>query len=83
MSREFNEVCRKVGNEGIVLLKNDHNVLPLEKGTSVSLFGRIQSNYIKSGTGSGGMVNVEYVVNIPQGLTNVGLNLNQELVQIY
>ena len=83
MSREFNEVCRKVGSEGIVLLKNDHNVLPLEKGTSVSLFGRIQSNYIKSGTGSGGMVNVEYVVNIPQGLTNVGLNLNQELVQIY
>ena len=62
MGKEFNEVCRKVGSEGIVLLKNDKQVLPLQQGTCVSVFGRIQSNYIKSGTGSGGLVNVEYVV---------------------
>ena len=68
MSKEFNDVCRKVGSEGIVLLKNDNQVLPLAKGTKVSVFGRIQSNYIKSGTGSGGLVNVSYVVNIPEGL---------------
>lgn len=83
MSKKFNEICRKVGSEGIVLLKNDNQVLPLAKGSCVSLFGRIQTNYIKSGTGSGGMVNVEYVVNIPEGLKNAGLHLNEELVQIY
>lgn len=83
MGKEFNEVCRKVGSEGIVLLKNDKQVLPLQQGTCVSVFGRIQSNYIKSGTGSGGLVNVEYVVSIPEGLRKAGFNLNEELVQVY
>lgn len=83
MGKEFNEVCRKVGSEGIVLLQNINQILPLEKGTQVSLFGRMQSNYIRGGTGSGGLVNVEYVVNIPEGLRNAGLNLNEELVQVY
>ena len=83
MGKEFNEICRKVGSEGIVLLKNDKQVLPLEKGTHVSLFGRIQSNYIRGGTGSGGLVNVEYVVSIPEGLKKAGLNLNEELIQVY
>ena len=83
MGKEFNEVCRKVGSEGIVLLKNENQALPLEKGAYVSVFGRMQSNYIKSGTGSGGLVNVEYVVNIPEGLRKAGLNLNEELVQVY
>ena len=84
MSKEtFVDICREVGSEGIVLLKNDKNALPLAKGTSVSLFGRIQTNYIKSGTGSGGLVNVDHVVGIPEGLTKAGLCLNQELQKIY
>ena len=60
MSKKFNAVCRKAGSEGIVLLENDRQVLPLKKGTKVSVFGRIQTHYIKSGTGSGGLVNVSY-----------------------
>ena len=70
MSKRFNDVCRKVGSEGTVLLKNDENVLPIAKGTVVSVFGRMQNHYIKSGLGSGGLVNVEYVVDIPEGLGN-------------
>ena len=58
MGKEFNEVCRKAGSEGIVLLRNEEGVLPLQRGTRVSVFGRIQSNYIRGGTGSGGLVNV-------------------------
>ena len=83
MSKEFNGLCRQVGSEGIVLLKNDNQVLPLQQGTRVSLFGRIQSNYIRGGTGSGGLVNIEYVVGIPEGLRNAGLVLNEELVKVY
>lgn len=83
MSKKFNAVCRKAGSEGIVLLKNDRQVLPLKKGTKVSVFGRIQTHYIKSGTGSGGLVNVSYVVNIPEGLTAAGLVLNEELAEVY
>ena len=83
MSKEFNNACRRAGSEGIVLLKNDNQALPLKKGTKVSVFGRIQSHYIKSGTGSGGLVNVSYVVGIPEGLAAAGLVLNEELVEVY
>ncbi len=83
MSEAFIDACRRAGSEGIVLLKNDRNTLPLPKGTKVSVFGRIQSNYIKSGTGSGGLVNVSYVVNIPEGLAAAGLKLNEQLLEIY
>ena len=49
--------------EGAVLLKNEKNTLPL-CNKKVSVFGRIQNAYYKSGTGSGGMVNVDYKTNI-------------------
>ena len=83
MSKEFNKACRRAASEGIVLLKNDNQTLPLKKGTKVSVFGRIQTHYIKSGTGSGGLVNVSYVVGIPEGLTAAGLMLNEELAEVY
>ncbi len=35
-------VARKLGDEGIVLLKNENNALPLEKGASVALLGEGQ-----------------------------------------
>ena len=54
---QFAAVARRAVAEGIVLLKNDDNALPLKKGAKIALFGRSQFNYYKSGTGSGGMVN--------------------------
>ena len=68
--------------EGIVLLKND-NALPLAAGEEVALFGRIQLHYYKSGTGSGGMVNVSKVVGIPEGLEAAGVPLNRRLMEVY
>ena len=50
--------------EGQVLLKNDNDVLPIKKGSVVSVFGRMQLHYYKSGLGSGGMVNVRKVTGI-------------------
>ena len=61
--KEYANIARKAVAEGCVLLKND-NALPLKKDSKISLFGRIQFNYIKSGTGSGGMVNAPYIVSI-------------------
>lgn len=83
MSKEFQNACRRAGSEGIVLLKNDGQTLPLKAGTKVSVFGRIQTHYIKSGTGSGGLVNVSYVVSIPAGLAAAGLVLNEQLAETY
>ncbi|MBQ9119703.1 MAG: glycoside hydrolase family 3 protein [Lachnospiraceae bacterium] len=70
--------------EGIVMLKNDRQALPLPSGAKVSVFGRIQMHYYKSGTGSGGMVNVARVINIVDGLKASGkVRLNEELIDIY
>lgn len=76
--------AREAVAEGCVLLRNERNVLPLQAGTMVSVFGRIQSHYYKSGVGSGGMVNVDTVVGILEGLENSGkIALNGELLEEY
>ena len=75
---------RKLAAEGCVLLKNENKVLPIKPENTVSFFGRTQIDYIKSGTGSGGLVHTEYVVNIIDGaLNNSKINVNTELVDIY
>ncbi len=69
--------------EGVVMLKNEKGVLPLKKEETVSVFGRIQLHYYKSGTGSGGMVNVSKVTGITDGLLEAGVKLNRELLDVY
>ncbi|MBR5683680.1 MAG: glycoside hydrolase family 3 protein [Ruminococcus sp.] len=70
-------------SEGIVMLKNGNNALPLDMNENVSVFGRIQLHYYKSGTGSGGMVNVSKVTGIVDGLLEAGVKLNEKLLEIY
>lgn len=69
--------------EGIVMLKNEGAALPLPQGEEIALFGRIQLHYYKSGTGSGGMVNVSKVVGIPEGLQALGVELYAPLLENY
>ena len=64
------EYSRKIAARGCVLLKNENNILPFLNGEKISLFGRTQINYNVSGIGSGGLVNVEYEVNILDGIKN-------------
>ena len=81
--KEYENTARQAITEGCVLLENN-GVLPLKKDCTVSVFGRIQSNYYKSGTGSGGKVNVSKVWNIVEGLEESGfVKVNQELKKIY
>ena len=61
------QLSRRAAAEGSVLLKNENNVLPFEKGTKVAIFGKAQIDYVKGGGGSGNTV-VSYVRNIYQGL---------------
>ena len=69
--------------EGAVLLKNDDHALPLREGMKLAVFGRIQFDYYKSGTGSGGMINTRYVVGILDALKEENLELDREVEQIY
>ncbi len=70
-------------SEGCILLKNENSALPVKKGETAAVFGRIQLHYYKSGTGSGGMVNVSRVVGITEGLQNAGVIVNKKLLDIY
>ncbi len=82
--KELEEYSYLAACEGSVLLENKNNVLPLKKGDRVSVFGRIQREYYKSGTGSGGLVNVKYVTNIVDELKNSGeVEINKELLTVY
>lgn len=65
---EYLSAARLAAAEGCVLLKNEHAALPLVKGGRVAVFGRIQRHYYKSGTGSGGLVNVSHVTGILDAL---------------
>lgn len=69
--------------EGIVMLRNEQGVLPLRKDEEIAVFGRIQLHYYKSGTGSGGMVNVSKVTGIPDGLLEAGVRVNVPLMNTY
>lgn len=74
-------LSRCAATEGLVLLKND-NVLPFDKTKKLSIFGRTQIDYLKSGTGSGGLVNTEYSVNIVDGIKD-RIEINNDLLGVY
>lgn len=78
------DVARQVSAEGCVLIKNDRKVLPLTGGEKISVFGRAQCNYYKSGTGSGGDVKVPYTTGILEGLRkNPKVKVNENLAKVY
>lgn len=79
---KYRAAARETVAEGVVLLENN-GALPLKKDAVVAVFGRIQNHYYKSGTGSGGMVNVSKVWSIPEGLAECGVKLCEDLRSTY
>lgn len=66
-SKEHIALSRRAAAEGMVLLKNDENVLPLTQKNRVALFGKAGADYVKGGGGSGD-VTVAYVRNLCDGM---------------
>ena len=62
-------LSREAGAEGVILLKNSDNTLPLSQSSSVASFGINQVNTLKGGYGSGD-VHAGYTVNIVDGLAD-------------
>lgn len=80
----FAEFSRKVAADGAVLIRNESHILPITLEDKISIFGRAQINYYRSGTGSGGSVNVEYTTNLLEGFRKVSaVQINEELASIY
>ena len=65
------ELSKRAAGEGIVLLKNNGNILPLKHGTRLAVFGKAQIDYVKGGGGSGD-VHCRYVRDIYESLKLTG-----------
>ncbi len=76
-------VTRQAATDGMVLLKNDKEALPLAKEIKkVATFGKTSFEIIKGGTGSGN-VNVAYSVSLVEGLKNAGYVIDESLSTSY
>ena len=69
------DIAREAAAAGIVLLKNENNILPIAKGSKIALYGIGAANTFKGGTGSGD-VNERQSVSIFEGLKNAGYIIN-------
>ena len=76
------DVTRRSATEGMVLLKNEGQTLPMGNTKTVSVFGVTSYDFIAGGTGSGD-VNKAYTIDMMQGLTEAGLKVNTKLANLY
>lgn len=76
------ELAKNIESEGIVLLKNNDNTLPLTKDeANVSLFGRTSVDPIYTGAGSAATESTP--VDYKTAFTNHGFSINETLFDFY
>ncbi len=78
------DVGLRISEEGMVLLKNENQALPLTGVTKVNLFGCRSANLYTSGTGSGASSGSASLVDTLQtGFAKVGIEVNPDLYSKY
>lgn len=76
-------VALQAAEEGIVLLKNENNLLPLAEGTTMNIFGRGVNQFRTSAVGAG-KINPRYTVDFVEAIReNENLKLNEALCAFY
>ena len=76
------QLSREAATQGMVLLKNDNNALPLVPAAKIALLGNSSYDLFAGGTGSGD-VNKAYVISLDQGLLSAGFRFDGSLKQHY
>ncbi len=82
--KEHITLSKEAAKEGMVLLKNVGQVLPIPKGSRIALFGKASFDYVKGGGGSGD-VTVAYTRNLYQGFQEKAYHVEifEELASFY
>ncbi len=75
-------VAKQVEAEGLVLLKNEDDVMPLGDNKKISIFSASSVDFVYGGTGSG-QINVSTVDTIKDAFEDVGYEVNETLWQFY
>lgn len=77
------KITRQSATEGMILLKNEQQTLPLSANKkNIALFGTVSYNFFSGGTGSGD-INRPYVVSLLDGLKNQNFVVDDNLKSIY
>ncbi len=79
---EATEFTKEITREGMVLLRNKDNALPLPAGSAVNLFGWSSTQMIIGGNGGSGGVS-SASVNIKSSLEAAGFSVNEDLYSMY
>lgn len=86
--KEGNAINERIAEEGIALFKNElvgeSKALPLEKNSSISLFGSCSTNLRQAGSGSGsGSSNAGEYQTTKEIFTQAGFKINDKLYSMY
>lgn len=80
---EHENIALQAATEGIVLLENKKNVLPVDAGTTINLFGK-GIHQFRNGAVGAGKINPRYSINFAEAIqAEESLKLNEELVEFY
>ena len=77
-----NQLAVDIESEGITLLQNTDDLLPMEPG-NVNVFGWASTNPIYGGTGSGSLSDAYETVTLLDSLEMAGFTTNEELTSFY
>lgn len=76
------EFSKQLVAEGIVLMRNQDNVLPLESSKKISLFGIGSAKFVYSGLGSGA-IDTSKTTSLKDALEAEGFQVNPDLYSVY
>ncbi|MCF0134263.1 MAG: glycoside hydrolase family 3 C-terminal domain-containing protein [Blautia sp.] len=76
------ELSHELEGEGIVLMKNEDNTLPMAEGLKISMFGIGSAKFVYSGSGSGA-VDTSSVISLKEAFEQEGYEVNPALYSLY
>ena len=82
LQKFIDDTEKLVEAEGLVLLKNENNALPLSRGSNVSVFGQTATRFNYSSSGSSSSGDVTYP-SFQSALEKSGFHVNQKLMDFY